>query len=262
MNSTGADGLWSATATVTPKPDGRRTIETVIRDVSPKDLMLALRISDGQFSADMPLSAVIRAEIERDGTLQALEGRILAGAGDFGPRGDPESRIHIDEGQLNLRWNAATRQLQIPFDAKSGPSRVSFIAQLDAPPRPGAPWTFIIPRGIVVFASADRSRDPPLIIDRVAVRVQIDPVRHVFEIEQADLGGMAGGFALSGAIDFSSPRSAHPAWCCRHEDDGLRVQAAVACAGDAAAAVLGGRADCRRNDREAPGRNECAAVDA
>ena len=79
VNSTGADGPWSATATVTPKPGGRRTIETVIRDVSPKDLMLALRVSDGQFSADVPLSAVIRAEIERDGTLQVLEGRILAG---------------------------------------------------------------------------------------------------------------------------------------------------------------------------------------
>ena len=63
----------------TPKPDGRRTIETVIRDVSPKDLMLALRAGDGQFSADVPLSAVLRAEIERDGTLQLLEGRILAG---------------------------------------------------------------------------------------------------------------------------------------------------------------------------------------
>ena len=56
----------------------------------------------------------------------------------------------------------------------------------------------------MVFASADRSREPPLIIDRVAVRAQIDPVRHVFEIEQADLGGMAGGFALSGVIDFST----------------------------------------------------------
>jgi Protein of unknown function len=205
VNSTGADGLWSATATVTPKPDGRRTIETVIRDVSPKDLMLALRVPDGHFSADVPLSAVIRAEIERDGTLQALEGRILAGPGDFGSRGDPDSRIHIDEGQLNLRWNAATRQLQIPFDARSGPSRVSFIAQVDAPNQAGGPWTLSIPRGIVVFASADRTRDPPLIIDRVAVRAQIDPVRHVFEIEQADLGGMAGGFALSGAIDFATP---------------------------------------------------------
>ena len=204
VNSTGADGLWSATATVTPKADGRRTVETVIRDVSPKDLMLALRMSDGHFSADVPLSAVIRAEIERDGTLQALEGRVLAGTGEFGSTGDPESRIHIDEAQLNLRWNAVTRQLQMPLDAQSGPSRVSFLGQLDVPQKAGGPWTFSIPRGIVVFASADRSRDPPLIIDRVAVRAQIDPTRHMFEIEQADLGGMAGGFALSGAIDFST----------------------------------------------------------
>src|SRR5690242_20826938 len=37
VNSTGAGGPWSLTATVTPKADGRRTIEAVIRDVSPKD---------------------------------------------------------------------------------------------------------------------------------------------------------------------------------------------------------------------------------
>src|SRR3954452_296573 len=204
VNSTGADGRWSATATVTPKPDGRRTIETVIRDVSPKDLMLALRMSDGHFSADVPLSAVIRAEIERDGTLQVLEGRVLAGTGDFGSRGDPDSRIHIDEAQLNLRWSPATRQLQLPLDALSGPNRVNFLAQLEVPQQPNAPWVLSIPRGLIVLASADRSREPPLIVDRVAVRAQIDPVRHVFEIEQADLGGMAGGFALSGAIDFST----------------------------------------------------------
>jgi len=205
VNSTGADGLWSLTATVTPKPDGRRTIETVIRDVSPKDLMLALRSSDGHFSGDMPLSAVLRAEIERDGTLQVLEGRILAGAGDFGSRDDPDSRIRIDEAQLNLRWNAATRQLQMPLDAQSGPSRVNLVAQLDVPEDASSPWTLTIPRGVLVFASADRSRDPPLIIDRMAVRAHIDTVKHVFEIEQADLGGISGGFALSGSIDFSTP---------------------------------------------------------
>src|SRR5947209_2633256 len=204
VNSTGADGLWSATATVTPKPDGRRTIETVIRDVAPKDLMLAMRVADGHFSADVPLSAFIPPEIERDGTLQLLEGRILAGTGDFGSRGDPDSRIHIDEAQLNLRWNPATRQLQLPLDALSGPNRVNFLAQLDVPQQPNTPWVLSIPRGLIVLASADRLREPPLIVDRVAVRAQIDPVRHVFEIEQADLGGMAGGFALSGAIDFST----------------------------------------------------------
>lgn len=205
VNSTGADGLWSLTATVTPKPDGRRTIETVIRDVSPKDLMLAFRVSDGHFSADVPLSAVIRAEIERDGKLRLLEGRILAGAGYFGSRDDADSQIHIDEAQLNLRWNAATRQLQMPLDALSGPSRVNLMAQLDVPEDAGAPWSLTIPRGVIVLASADRAREPPLIIDRVAVRAHIDTVRRVFELDQGDLGGMAGGFALSGGIDFSTP---------------------------------------------------------
>jgi hypothetical protein len=203
VNSTGAGGLWSLTATVTPKPDGRRTIEAVIRDVSPRDLMLALRAGDGHFDANVPLSAVLRAEIERDGTLQLLEGRILAGGGYLGSRDDTDSRIQIDEAQLNLRWDAATRQLQMPFDAVSGPSRVNFMAQLEVPAEAGVPWTFAIPRGLVVFASADRSRDPPLIIDRVAVRVRIDPDKKLFEIDQADLGGMAGGFAMSGAIDYS-----------------------------------------------------------
>jgi hypothetical protein len=205
VNSTGAGGLWSLTATVTPKPDGRRTVEAVIRDASPKDLMLALRAGDGHFDANVPLSAVIRAEIERDGTLQSMEGRILAGAGYFGSRDDAESRVHIDEAQLILRWNPATRQLQMPFDAQSGPSRINLMAQLDVPAEAGTPWTLSIPRGLIVFASADRSRDPPLIIDRVSVRARIDQDKRLFEIDQADLGGMAGGFALSGAIDYATP---------------------------------------------------------
>ena len=204
VNSTGAGGLWSLTATVTPKGDGKRTIETVIRDVSPKDLMLAIRATDTHFDASAPLSAVLRAEIERDGTLQAMEGRILAGAGYFGSRDDPDSRIQIDEAQLNLRWNPATRQLEMPFDARSGPSRVSFLAHLDVPADAATPLIFAIPAGRVIFASADRSQDPPLMIDRISVRARIDPVKRVFEIDQADLGGTAGGFAMSGVIDYST----------------------------------------------------------
>ncbi|MEA2927681.1 MAG: hypothetical protein QOG38_109, partial [Hyphomicrobiales bacterium] len=205
VNSTGADGVWSIIATVTPRPDGRRTIETVVRDVSPKDLMLAMRLDDSQFSADVPLSAVIRAEIDRDGTLQQMEGRIVAGSGYVGAREDAESRIQIDEAQLSLRWNAAARQLLMPLDARSGASRISLFGQLDFPADANGAWALTIPRGIFAFASADRSNEPPLIIDRVAVRARIDPVRRVFEILQGDLSGMAGGIALSGGIDYSSP---------------------------------------------------------
>src|SRR5204863_5870748 len=99
-------------------------------------------------------------------------GRILAGTGYFGSRDDLDSRIHIDEAQLNLRWNAATRQLLMPLDAQSGPSRVNLMAQLDVPEDPGTTWTLTIPPGLIGLASADRSRDPPLIIDRVSVRTR------------------------------------------------------------------------------------------
>jgi len=86
INSTGADGPWSLAATVTPRSGGQRDVEMIARDVSPKDLMLALRVSDGQFSADVPLSAVIRAEIERDGTLSAPETIRTIQAANRGPR--------------------------------------------------------------------------------------------------------------------------------------------------------------------------------
>jgi hypothetical protein len=133
-----------------------------------------------------------------------MEGRILAGAGYFGSNGDPESRIHIDEAQINLRWNPATRQLEIPLEARSGPSRVGVMVELNVPADAGAPLMLNIPRGMIVLASADRTQDPPFIIDRIAVRTRIDTARRLFEIEQADLGGMAGGFAISGSIDYSS----------------------------------------------------------
>jgi len=45
----------------------------------------------------------------------------------------------------------------------SGPSRVSLPIQLDVPAGADAPWTLAIPRGLIVLASADRSRDPPLL---------------------------------------------------------------------------------------------------
>jgi hypothetical protein len=202
--STGAGGPWSIIATVTPQADGRRSIETVIRNLSPKDLMLALRVDDSQFSANVPLSAVIRAEIERDGTLHQMEGRILAGAGYIGARDDAESRIQIDEAELKLRWNPAARQLQMPLDARSGASGISLLIALDLPAESGKPWVLTVPRGIFAFASPDRTNEPPLIIDRVAVRATIDPVKHMFEIQQADLSGVAGGVALSGGIDYST----------------------------------------------------------
>ena len=89
LTSSGADGPWSLTATVTPREDGRRAIEAVVRDLSPKDILLALR-ANGGVEAGMPLSAILRAEIGPDGSMLTGEGRIVAGAGFFGNVDDPK----------------------------------------------------------------------------------------------------------------------------------------------------------------------------
>src|SRR5262245_38142217 len=136
ITSTGADGPWSLTATVAARAGGRRAIEAVMRDISPKDILLALRVDEDSFDADMPISAILRGEIGPDGTLQSAEGRIIAGAGFIGAGASPAGRMLIDEAELKLRWDPANRVLHLPFELHAGGNRISFVGYLAAPPTP------------------------------------------------------------------------------------------------------------------------------
>ena len=204
LTSSGADGPWSLTATMTPRADGRRAIEAVVRDISPKDIMLALR-ANGGLEADMPLSAIMRAEIAPDGTMLMGEGRVVAGAGFIGDGTDPKNRILVDEAQIHWRWDAANRILQLPIEMNSGGNQIKLMAQLEAPRDSTASWGLSINRGMIVLGAADRSRETPLVLDRVLVRGRIDPVKRRLDVDQGDVSGMSGGVAFSGGADFSGP---------------------------------------------------------
>ena len=58
---------------------------------------------NGGFEADMPLSAILRAEIAPDGSMLMGEGRILAGAGFIGDRADPQSRILVGNPMQSIK---------------------------------------------------------------------------------------------------------------------------------------------------------------
>ncbi len=203
ITSSGTDGPWSLTATVAPRTEGRRAIEAVVRDVSPKDVLLALRVEDDSFEADMPISAVLRAEIGVDGTVQAAEGRIIAGAGFVGSGGTPASRMLVDEAQLQLRWDAASHVLRLPLEVHAAGNRMSFLANLQAPRQAGDPWALTVNRGMVVLGAAERTREPPLVLDRIALRASIDPLKRRFTVEQGELTGMTTGVAFSAALDYA-----------------------------------------------------------
>jgi Protein of unknown function len=203
VTSSGTDGPWSMTATVAPRGEGRRAIEAVIRDVSPKDILLAMRVDDDTLDANVPISAIVRAEIAADGSVHAAEGRIIGGAGYIGTANAPGSRVLVDEAQLELRWDAANRVLRLPFDLHSGGNRISFLGHLQAPRQPSDPWNLIVNRGLVVLGAAERTREAPLVLDRITVRARIDTVKKRFVIDQGDLTGMAAGVAFSAAVDYA-----------------------------------------------------------
>jgi hypothetical protein len=201
--STGADGPWSLAATVTPKPDGQRLIEAVLRDVSPKDLLLALRVGNGQIEADTPISATMRAEVAADAAPLALEGQIIVGAGLLIDPNEPLSRLRIDEAQVGLRWDAARHLLLMPIEISTGENHISVLGQLEPPRTHGAPWGMAITGGRIELSSPDQKREPPLVLDRVAMRGRINPAAHRIEIERAEMGGGSVGVTLACVLDSS-----------------------------------------------------------
>ena len=203
LASTGADGPWSLAATVTPKPDGQRLIEAVVRDISPKDLLLALRVDTGQMEADTPISATLRAEVGPDAAPLALEGQVIVGAGLFVDPNQPLSRLRIDEAQVGLRWDAARRLLLMPVEISTGANHLSLLSQLEPPRARGAPWSIVVTGGRIELAALDPKREQPLVLDRVSMRGRIDPIAHRVEVEKAEMAGGSVGVSFAGALDSS-----------------------------------------------------------
>jgi hypothetical protein len=207
FNSKGPDGPWSLTATVTPREDGGRAVEAVLRDLSPRDLMLALRFNDDSVEATIPISGVLRAEIGREGELESAEGRLLFGAGYVGHPMDEGDRITIDEAHVDLRWDAGKRQLVVPIELLAGGNRISLVAVIDPPEGQGGPWRFRVDRGAIMLASVGRSREAPVVLDRISMSGHLDPARRRIELEHGEVSGQAASLAFSGALDFSGPEA-------------------------------------------------------
>lgn len=202
LTSMGTDGPWSINATVTTRGEGLRAIEAVVRDLSPKDILLALRLDAGDFQADVPLSAVIRAEIGPDGVPLSMEGRIIAGAGFIGDAQNEAGRILIDEAQMELRWDTANRLLLVPIEIHAGASRLVLLSQVEPPRQKGGTWSFTVAQGMVALASLTRPQEPPVVLDRLSVRAIFDPANRRVNLEQGDLRGASGGIAMSGTLDY------------------------------------------------------------
>jgi hypothetical protein len=202
MSSDG-ERRWSLRATLTPGERGHRIVDIETQRIPAKDLMLAMRVGDGQYEADLPLSARIRANIGPDGIPTMVDGRVLVEKGEIIDIEDPLAKISIDRAEFSLDWDAMRHALVVPFQVVAGGTRMTLFAQLDAPREAGGSWGMKVTGGTVVLAAS--ASDPnPLILNRFLLRMRLDPDKQRIDIEQGEFGNMDLGLLASGHIDLSN----------------------------------------------------------
>jgi hypothetical protein len=201
MSSDAGERPWLLRATVSRGEAGLRKVEVETERLPLKDLMLALRLGDGQHEANLPVTARVRAVIGDDGVPRMIEGRIQLDKGYILDPSEPEGRIDIDRADFDLQWDATRQVLVAPFQIFSGSNRITLLAQL-TPPREGSSgWALKITGGSAVIASSARDPDA-LVLNRIQVGLRIDPDKQRIDIEQGEIGNSDLGLAISGGLDY------------------------------------------------------------
>ena len=203
IGSENADHPWAMTASMKPSREGYRSIAFEARQVAASDLLLATRIDDGTLQTNLPMSASLRGEIGPDGVPQSLAGRIVADAGFISGSDDSDGRIDIDHAEFKINWDAASRLLSVPFQILSGGNRITLMGEVQAPPQSPGPWTFKVGGGTIVLNSSGVQSDP-LILNRIALSGQFDPLKKRIAVNGGDFGNNDLGIAISGTGDYSS----------------------------------------------------------
>jgi hypothetical protein len=203
IGSDNPERRWSMRATLAPGEQGHRIVNIETERLPAKDLMLALRVGDGQFEPDLPVSAKIRADIGPDGMPRMVDGRILMERGHIVDLDEPLSKIMIDRAEFSLDWDSTRRALLVPFQIVAGGNRMTLFAQVDAPREAGGAWNMKVTGGTVVLAAA--TSDPsPIVLNRFLLRMQLDPEKQRINIDQGEFGNMDIGLLVSGRVDLAN----------------------------------------------------------
>jgi len=203
LGSQAVERPWRMRAAMTPGQHGHRIIDIEMQKVSTKDAMLAMRWGDDQYEIDLPLTGRIRADIGPDGIPHMLDGRMAVEKGVVVDLDDPLVRVPIDRAEISLDWDRTRQALMVPFQVLSGGSRITLLAQFNAPRDGSGVWGLDVSGGSLMLASAPA--DPnALVLNRVLLKLRINPNKQRIDLEPSELGNTDLGLALSGSLDFSS----------------------------------------------------------
>lgn len=193
---------WRLKMGFAPAPNGNRVLALEADRVSLKDILLALRFGEGQYEADIPLTARIVAEIGPDGVPQLIEGRIVSEQGGKITQPGVEPTL-INTFETTINWDRSRQSMVAPFQIVSGGNRITLFSQLDAPSEASGIWTLRLTGGSIVLASAVKQEEP-IVFNRFLLRLRIDPEKRRLDVEQGEIGNLDFGIALSGSVDYSA----------------------------------------------------------
>ncbi|MGJ5179666.1 DUF3971 domain-containing protein [Bradyrhizobium oligotrophicum] len=201
--SLGEEGAkpWQLRVLVGPPANGVRTIDVKADKVSTSNILLALRLKDLTYMADLPLTGEIKGELARDGLPTYLRGKVNIGAGNIIDTDTPDYPMAIDSAELNMEWDAGRRVLVAPFKVISGANRVTLNANLE-PPNDGVnDWRLGLSGGTILLGAI--ANEPPLIFNRISINFRFDTEGKRVVLTQAEVSNGEIGVAGTGSIDYA-----------------------------------------------------------
>ena len=191
---------WSLHVAVGPAADGVRSVDIRADKVPTSNILLALRLKDLTYNADLPLTGELRGELGRDGVPTYFRGEIFAGAGSVIDTDTPDYPMHIDSAEISVEWDSARRVLKVPFKIISGSNRVTLLALLMPPNGDVMDWQLRFSGGSILLGGIDN--EPPLVFNRIAVGLRFDTDHKRVVLTQADINNGEIGVAGTGGIDY------------------------------------------------------------
>lgn len=201
--SLGEEGAhpWSLRATIGPAENGVRSVDIRADKVSTANILLALRVKDLTYTADLPLTGELKGELGRDGVPTFFRGKIAIGAGNIIDTDTPDYPMAIDAAEINIEWDANRRVLVAPFKILSGANRLTLLAHLEPPNGTVNDWQLGFSGGSILLGGIDN--EPPLVFNRIAIGFRFDTDHKRMVLTQADISNGEIGVAGTGAIDYS-----------------------------------------------------------
>src|SRR4051812_8164372 len=125
--SVGEEGAraWSLRVVVGPPENGVRSVDIRADKVSTGNILLALRMKDLTYSADLPLTGELKGELGRDGLPTYFRGKLTSGSGTVIDSDTPDYPMAVDSAEINVEWDSGRRVMVAPFKIVSGHNRIT-----------------------------------------------------------------------------------------------------------------------------------------